>query len=285
MKIFFTCLVLSLSVISCTSLEKKATPSLPILTPSSKTSLLGSWRLADIEAFGNKSKDPLLETADKKKILQQGLIFSFFDDGTFTNMNGLGEYDFGKWNFVGGKKTVFLQSKKYKDTFKIKADHLNEKELLLMEQRNKQKMTFSRSGNAGEKLELDAFYPNNNTWRIRPTKPETDAQIKERFTNYISHLAYILKTASDQKQPAVSFEFSQGIIQIYSGGIGIKGKEDVPETWINSYYSPKQAWQAYDMFEAYLKTSKGYKGASTGEWYIDDYNILTSIYGELKNGL
>ena len=178
---------------------------------------------------------------------------------------------------------MFLQSKKYKDTFKIKAEHVNQKELLIMEKGKLQTMTFSRSGNTGENLELNAFYPNNNKWRIKPTKPETANQIKERFANYISHLAYILKTASDQKQPAVSFEFSQGIIQIYSGGIGIKSKENVPETWINSYYSPKQAWQAYEMFETYLKTSKGYKGASTGEWFIDDYNILTTIYGDLKS--
>lgn len=284
MKILLSFLAFSIGVISCNSTEKKFTPSAPTVIPLIKTSLLGSWRLADINVTRSGSNDPLLETAGDKRILQEGLIFSFFEDGTFTNMNGLGEYDFGKWNFVNGKKTVFLKSNKYKDTFKIKADHLNEKELLVMEQRSKQKMTFSRSGNAGEKLELDAFYPNNNTWRIKPIKPETDAQIKERFANYISHLAFILKTASDQKRPAVSFEFSEGIIQIYSGGIGIKSKEDVPETWINSYYSPKQAWQAYDMFEAYLKTSKGYKGASTGEWYIDDYNILTSIYGDLKSG-
>ena len=284
MKIFFISLAITFNVISCNNTEKKDPLPATKATPSLKTSFLGSWRLADIEVAGTKNNDPLLETADDKRVLQQGLIFSFFENGIFTNINGLGNYDFGEWNFVNGKKMVFLQSKKYKDTFKIKADFSNSKELLILKQGNNQKMTFSRTGNAVEKFELDAFYTNNNTWRIKPLKPETDKQIMERFANYVSHLAFILKNASDQKQTAVSFEFSQGIIQIYSGGIGIKSKEDVPETWINSYYSPKQAWQAYAMFESYLKTSKGYKGASTGEWYIDDYNILTSIYGDLKNG-
>lgn len=271
-------------IISCNTVEVKENPSGSKVTSTSKTSLLGSWRLADIEVSGLKSKDPLLEAAKDKRILQEGLIFSFFKDGTFTEIKGDGEYDFGNWNFVGGKKTVYIQSKKYNDTFKIKADHLNSKELLIMEQSGSKKITFSRSGNAGENVELDPYYAANNKWRIKPKQSETDEQLIERFGNYLSHLAFILKTASDQKQPAVSFQFSQGIVEIYSGGIGIKSREDVPETWLNNYYSTKQAWKAYDMFATYLKTSKGYKGASTGEWYIDDYNILTSIYGDLKEG-
>jgi hypothetical protein len=37
------------------------------------------------------------------------------------------------------------------------------------------------------------------------------------------------------------------------------------------------------MFENYLKKSS-YKGASTGKWIEDDYNILLGIYGDLRSG-
>jgi len=33
-----------------------------------------------------------------------------------------------------------------------------------------------------------------------------------------------------------------------------------------------------------LKQATILKEKPTGEWYIDDYNILTSIYGDLKEG-
>lgn len=107
---------------------------------------------------------------------------------------------------------------------------------------------------------------------------------EDRLGNYLKHLAYILKAGADQKQQAVSFEFSEGLIKIYNGGIRIKPIDEVPLSWVNTYYSSLQALTAYKMFEGYLITSKSYKGGTTGEWYVDDYNILLSIYGDLKDG-
>ena len=75
MKILLSFLAFSIGVISCNSTEKKFTPSAPTVTPLIKTSLLGSWRLADINVTRSGSNDPLLETAGDKRILQEGLIF------------------------------------------------------------------------------------------------------------------------------------------------------------------------------------------------------------------
>ncbi len=112
---------------------------------------------------------------------------------------------------------------------------------------------------SGEFLNDPSLYE-NNTWRIKPAKAESNEQLLDRLGNYIKHLAYILKAGADQKQQAVSFEFSEGLIKIYNGGIGIKPIDEVPLTWVNTCYSDEQALTAYKMFEGYLITSKSYKG-------------------------
>jgi len=276
-------------IITGCNTEKSNPKTLSKLLPKeAKATILGSWRLSDINETGIvKNQDPLLASAKYKKTVQEGLIFSFYPNGTFTTISGTGTYEYGKWNFVNNKKAVYIVSNISKDTLSIKPDTQNEQALLYVTQKNKNiKKTFSRAADIEilTDFESDPYHTNNNTWRIKPAKAESPQQIQDRLGNYIKHLAYILKQASDQKLRSVSFEFSQGIIKIYNGGIGINPTEAVPLTWVNTYYSNEQALMAYKMFEAYLRSSSSYKGASSGEWYKDDYNILTSIYGDLKEG-
>lgn len=281
---FIYCII----IVGCNNQKNNLNNVTTVLTTGAKTSILGSWRLSDITESGIvKNQDPLLASAKYKKTVQEGLIFSFYPNGMYTSVTGTGKYEYGKWNFVNNKKAVYIVSNTTKDTLSLKLDNENERSLLYVTPKSKNvKQTFSRQNDleVQSDFELDPYYPDNNVWRIKPIRAENPQQIQDRLGNYMKHLAYILKQASDQKLRSVSFEFSQGIVKIYNGGIGIHPISIVPITWINTYYSKEQALLSYKMFESYLRSSNSYKGASTGEWYKDDYNILTSIYGDLKEG-
>jgi hypothetical protein len=208
-----------------------------------------------------------------------------FSDGSFTRLKGVSEYINGKWNFINNKKAIVCSTALLKDTFLLNTDAEQNNELIqVLLGDNETKLFYTQYAEELNDFKEDPFYAANNTWRIKPTLPEATAQIQDRLGNYFKHLAYLLKSASERKQTSISFEFSQGIVKIYDGGIGINPINIVPDSWAKTFYKNEDAFAAYKMFEKYLMTSSGYKGASTGNWYKDDYNILTSIYGDLKEG-
>ena len=131
-------------------------------------------------------------------------------------------------------------------------------------------------------IKSDPFYADNNQWRMRPSHREDSMAITARLTNYFKHLALVLKAAKDNKQDVVSFQFSQGPVKIYNGGIGIHPYSIIPANWKNTFYDEKDAYVAYRIFEKYLETSGSYKGAASGDWVQDDYNILLVIYSDIS---
>lgn len=144
-------------------------------------------------------------------------------------------------------------------------------------------LNFTKAAEPMQDFTEDPFYPTNNIWRKKPVAPEKDSAIRDRLSNYIKHIAYLLKAAVERQQDVVSFEHSMGLAKIYSGGIGILDQTEVPASWVNTYYNSNDALKAYQMFKNYLQKAR-YRGGSTGNWMEDDFNILLSIYGDLKEG-
>lgn len=114
----------------------------------------------------------------------------------------------------------------------------------------------------------------------KPKAAEDSTQQLNRLTNYIKHVALVLKSAKEDKQPVVSFQFSQGPVKIYNGGIGIHPFALVAESWKAGFYNGTEARSAYDIYRNYLQKSS-YNGAGTGDWVEDDYTILLSMYADL----
>lgn len=254
-------------------------------TPANATEILGSWRLADITPTPHSQpgrKDPLLEEAEQKELIQQGMQLSFFPDKKYTKVLGTGTYETGEWSFLKGRKFIVLKSGLTIDTIALELSEI--KQLPVLDLQNLVPGQPTRFANKLVPLansHEDPFYPGNNLWRIKPLQGEDSTQITQRLANYIRHYVYILKSTKERKSPVVSFEFSQGIVKIYNGGIGIQPKKLVPESWLNCFYSADEAWIAYDIFSKYL-ASTSYRGAGTGEWITDDYNILLAIYGDIS---
>jgi hypothetical protein len=128
----------------------------------------------------------------------------------------------------------------------------------------------------------DPFHPANNSWRFAASQKEGQDAIKEKLAGYFKHLALLLKAAQERKQNVVTFQYSKGPVKIYNGGIGINSYELVPAEWKKTFFDESTALKAYQAFEIYLKTSS-YHGAGTGDWIVDDYNILSSIYADFRS--
>jgi hypothetical protein len=248
-------------------------------------SITGTWRLSNLsqQPARRGGDDKLLQAAKEKELLQQGLMMSFFKDGTFTEVGGSGAYKSGTWKTENDENEVYLVDSNHTDVRSMRFRKKGTRALLILQDEAGVEMEFVLTAPPLADAKDDPFHATNNHWRVKPQRKETLPEIEERLANYFKHLAFILKAAKEGEATTVSFEFSQGIAKIYNGGIGIQPRSFVPRTWQGVFYNNEDANIAYEMFEKYLSRT-AYKGASTGAWVEDDYNILLSIYGDVKGG-
>jgi len=253
----------------------------------STKSLTGSWRLYDLQndtGSATQHAEKLLSEADNNEIVKQGMVLSFFKDGTFTEVQGPGFYRTGKWRYSSKEKALYFTDSATSNPIPVTAEMVNNRKTINLASSSIQKiLKFTRDAESLKDPEEDPFYFKNNEWRIKPVQPETHDQLVKRLGNYFRHLLYILKASKERKQTVVSFEFSMGFVRIYNGGIGIIPYASVPKTFTSTYFNEDNAYEAYDAFRKYLSTSS-YRGAGIGDWIQDDYNILLSIYGDTQKG-
>jgi hypothetical protein len=253
----------------------------------STKSILGSWRLFNLESItppDTHNVEKLLGDADNNEIVKQGMVLSFFKDGTYTEVRGTGFYKTGKWKYSNKEKMLYFSDSATTTALRVTPETVNNRQTInFISPSIQRKLKFTRDAEPLKEFAEDPFYFKNNAWRLRPIQSETHDQLVKRLGNYFRHLLYILKASKDRKQSVVSFEFSQGLVRIYNGGIGIIPYASLNENWINTYFDEHNAREAYQMFQKYLATNS-YRGASIGDWIQDDYNILLSIYGDTQKG-
>ncbi len=248
--------------------------------------ILGTWHLLNIDPINeskkNAQQDDLLTEANDNELVVQGLIISFFPDSTYTEIKGNGEYEFGKWYFINDGESICFISNETKNAvfarFELENNNLN---INLINKTKNAIMKLTKHFDILAEYKKDPFYLSNNLWRIKPNQSESNEQLHERLGNYFKHLAYLLKSSSIRNTSSISFVFSEGIVKIYNGGIGVLNF--IPISWEKTFFNEDEANIAYKMFQRYLFKSD-YHGASSGDWYKDDYDILISIYGDVKSG-
>ncbi len=248
-------------------------------------SILGIWRLSESvdHSLSSANKDPLLEEAQKLEEGKDGHVLSLFSDKSFTELKGNGEYFYGNWSWLEKDQKIQLKYSDRKIVYDVETNFTDTNAVVLQLKNPRKELTFIREAELLGKDKEEPFYAANNVWRIKPTKPESTAELENRLANYFQHMVYLLKAADQRHLDVISFEFSMGIIKIYNGGIGIHEYEILPQEWKNTYYDEKDVLEIYELYANYLKTSD-YRGASSGSWVKDDYKIALSIYNDIKLG-
>lgn len=245
--------------------------------------LLGTWRISGISVTDRGIVQPNgAPLRQHNKGESDNTLISFFPDSTFTRVAQNGTYSTGRWAFDSTARTVFLTSNRNTDeigVFFSFAD--NGLRLINLEFSPQESVSQVEYGRKLSRFQDDPYFNENNWWRIKPEKPETDKQIRARLVNYLGHTACILKSAQIREQDYISMEFSQGIVKLYNVGIGIVKKDQIPAVWAQGFYSPDEARKAYDMFEDYLFTAK-HKKYQSGNWVRDDHHILVDIQNGIK---
>ncbi|MEI9958956.1 MAG: hypothetical protein WDM90_22180 [Ferruginibacter sp.] len=256
---------------------------------TSEKNLQGTWRLYDITLIQTDPKggDSFSETAALKKMVKDGDVLSFFKDESYYEISGEGKYKTGNWHFTEKDASLsFIDSGKATAAImmKIEKNEMGKEILSLPNTAKNLLLKYIKESDPLKEFTEDPFYKNNNEWRIKPSHTEDSVQLIKRLSNYIKQLACVLKAAKERKQEVVSFEYSLGPVKIYNGGIGVHPYNILPDSWKNCFYNEADALKAYGIYEKYLATSR-YRGAGTGDWIEDDYNILLTIYSGITAAL
>ncbi len=245
----------------------------------------GSWLLFDIAPDGIKTRlnDSMIVDASLRRIPDEEMI-SFYPDGMLTDAVASGNFDTGRWQYNADKTEimVFLRNKQNKVRFSQEV--VKGKQVLnFVDAKTHMRARFMRYGESLADFKSDPFYRDNNLWRMRPSRSETDKELQQRLGNYFKHILAIFKAAQLRKQDLVTFEFSGGILKIYNGGIGINKPDNIPVKWSLGFFNEKDEDRLYTIFHDYLFRSS-YRGKGTGNWIIDDHAILLNMYTDLQNG-
>ena len=247
----------------------------------SSTNLTGSWRISAVSQASKQKPgqpDPLSQDPADNEIPHQGIILSLFPDSTFTEISGDGDYRQGRFLLSNDSTISFVSNNRLEKMYMSFGAMANQRIILKLKNlETKEERSFAEYAYQLKSYTEDPFYPKNNAWRLKPPTAQSDTEIKVKLSNYIKHNCFILKAARERNQAVVSWEFSEGVIKIYNGGIGTISKEFIPKSFINTFHSPADALKAHKFFQQYL-TSNKYQRTRTGNWVKDDYNILLAVY-------
>jgi hypothetical protein len=204
--------------------------------------------------------------------------FSFFTDLTMLQ-NPRDAMRFGKWNFDDANKQItIVYADGGRSQYKIAA--IGAKEMILMSQTDKKKITYRADGKVQKNIADDPFYGVNNQWRKKPGKAETDEEIKKRVNDCVLFYSKFLNDNVARGGTTISFVGLPAIFKWYSGGISVLGKEKLENKWINCFYNKEQAYKAQTMLEAVI--TKKYKwNKKETNWVKQDADVVRQIYDTL----
>lgn len=100
----------------------------------------------------------------------------------------------------------------------------------------------------------DPYYPDNNLWRFKPGKPETQQELKKRIKQCIHFWMLFFKDNHQRHEMDISYIGLPSCFVWYNGGIGLQQEFDIDPKWINCFYSEKQAKEAYSLIGAVLSS-------------------------------
>ena len=126
---------------------------------------------------------------------------------------------------------------------------------------------------------VDLLSPEENAWRIKPTRKENEEQVKARA---IQHLDYLVKYFECVKANKQGY-FETGIISspfvFYAHGLGLSRETPFALRWRESFFDQENADQAFTYLRAALRSVKKYPKASTfTEEYLLAFQTMRAYF-------
>jgi len=208
-----------------------------------------------------------------------GNRFILRNDGTF-DICLLQGYMHGNWRYDEKQKQIKMANETDKDSFAIKVDSIGSRFLELnadsffikkvvalshkkdtvstsLDSIMSCKFFLVKSTDRYSSLDKDPYSIINNQWRVKPTQPENDVQLKQRTLNHLQFLQLIFEDALDKNKEQVTYNWFNTPLIIAGNGVALKFFDDVKQDWSKSFYDTTQARKGYwELNKAFRKKIK-----------------------------
>ena len=200
------------------------------------------WQLSDADRPMGRD---VSYTGEDSVLFLPGIVF--ITDSTVLE-NPFGEMRFGKFR-LDGKKIDVVFDDGIRAEYQI--DRLNKDELKLKrtEDKHVSELDYASTNTYWPDVAKDPFSKINYSWAIKPNKPESGQEIKDRIKDCLRFYSYYLQGYADGGATKIDFRAVPCCFHWYSGGISIQNEDKLDPKWIHCFYSKQQAFEGRQMLE------------------------------------
>lgn len=276
-------------------------------TTSTTDGITGRWKFASlnfknysafidsIDASGNEGE------AMERLLLDYRLVLRA--DNTF-DMVLFKKYLHGTWHYEDGEKALSLKTEtRPRTVITFLVDHQGEDGLVLRASSNQvQKLIppfmqdargfsyFKQNGPFAfyldkdeidySKEEKDPYSLQNNTWRIKPTQPESSGQVVERVKALVNYNKLMMQNVVDGYKNYVSLNSYKTPLVIDKDNIRLQPYEDIRDGWDVDFYDTLQAQQGYTVLKNAV--DQGVKPGTTSDRFKNAIAMLSQVAEHVK---
>jgi len=144
-----------------------------------------------------------------------------------------------------------------------------------------QTLTFSSDGLVYRNPGSDPYYPDNNRWRVKPSRSEKESAVRARTKAYVHFYSLFYRDNYLRQQSEISYIGLPCSFEWFNGGIGLPNTLDLDKKWIGCYYSQNEALEAYDMLKKIIESRQLDWTKHKGSWVLQTQNVLDQIHDRL----
>lgn len=226
------------------------------------------------------AQDPPMELGNGQDAFMSG--YCFFKDGKMVK-NHRGNFKIGEWEMDESKKPITITVKYSNgDREVLKIGMLSSKKMVLVDDSgpNKRIENYISNGYAYADLSNDPFSIQNNLWRIKPKKAESENEIKERVKGCVRFYTMFYDNQIATQSKVINFSGLPTCFKWYAGGIFMVKQDKLSPKWLNCFYNEKQMLEGYKMAED-LVTQKYTWPKGQSSWLVKNVAVLKQMLERL----
>jgi hypothetical protein len=238
------------------------------------------WKIATTE---DEDSWKLLE--DKNNLRNYNDLVLFSDQSVVQSSRN--RVSIGKWAVQRGSNNRIMLFFYFPDGQVEYLIRSANKQTLWLEEKGNGKKTFdiqlTGDGLRHENILNDPFHPSNLTWRLKPAKKESDSLIYDRVKNCLKFFALYYRDNIKRDKSTISFLELPVIFKWYSGGIGLPDRNELSDSWINSFYNEAQAQQGYSVLRDLIVDYEFNWDKAAPNWVYQTHSVLEQMYNKMEH--
>lgn len=246
-----------------------------------KSAFLNTWKIEAVEdAPGDSLSQNIYPDAE----------LSFYDDGQVSLYQKFEDhprkpplYLTGTWTEYGAGLRLTLDSLGFSKKIEIQSQSLNRLTFIVVGDADWDGALFTcRSNDFYKSRSYDLLKPINNTWRVKPHKKESIAEIEARVLHHVQYLVGYFQVIEDKEQTYFETTIIQTPVKFHLNGLALVDGFAKREPWLSYFYDKQDAIEGGKMLIKSLRSIDKYPVSeeSLTAGYRDAFKIMEKYLKE-----